>query len=90
MKIREKIRQWKLEFIRILYSIKGFCKTKRFKKGKYYISSAIANKRYMYNGGKEFLWCSVQTVPGTFVQITNQGKKEFKYWEIGVLKFKEN
>lgn len=79
---------FKMKIVRAFFSIKGWFITRKMSVGQYYTSKHIPNSRFMYRGGHLFYQAyAASPYPG--VAITDQRKKEYKYWEIGVLNFKQ-
>ena len=79
---------FKKKIVRLYYSIKGWLIERKMNIGEYYSSKHIPNSRLMYRGNHTFYRAYVKCVcPG--VAYESQEKKTFKYWEIGILKFKK-
>lgn len=84
MKNKEPFRR---KLVRLFYTIKGFFAEKNMRTGLYYSSAHLPNSRYMYVGNKTFYRAFVKEVcPG--VAYSSQDKVTYKYWEIGILDFK--
>jgi hypothetical protein len=70
------------------YSIKGFFKEKRMKKGEYYTSKYLPNYRLMYVGDGTF-YRAFSRMCGQ-VETFYQDEGRYELWEIGILKFKKD
>ena len=78
----------KKRIVRFGYSVKGWLMERRMKVGEYYVSEYITNRRMMYRGNRTF-YVAYAASPCPGVVFTDQQKREYKYWEIGVLNFKK-
>ena len=79
---------FKKRFVRFCYSVKGWFMERKMKVGEYYVSEYITNRRMLYRGNRTF-YVAFAASPCPGVVYTDQRKKQYKYWEIGVLNFKK-
>lgn len=79
---------FKKRLVRFFYSVKGWWTERKMVCGEYYVSAHLKNQRMMYRGDRTFYVAYVAS-PCPGVVYTDQRKKQYKYWEIGVLNFKK-
>lgn len=87
MKNKEKI-PFRRRLVKFYFSIKGWWRTRKMVVGEYYVSKHIPNSRFMWRGNRTFYQAfAASPCPG--VMYTDQRKKVYPYWQIGIFDFKK-
>lgn len=85
MKNKEPFRR---KIVRFYFSVKGWFRCRKMKFGEYYVSRHIPNSRFMYRGKRTF-YQAIAASPCPGVIYTDQKKKVYPYWQIGIFDFKK-
>ena len=80
----------KYNIVKFVYSVIGFFKTIRFKKGHKYIGGINKNAASIYRGKRTFYESFNAVEPTWGVCVFKTRNKTYKYWEIGLFKWIEN
>lgn len=77
----------KFYIVKFVYSIIGFFKSLRFKKGYKYMGGINRNANSVYRGKRTFYESLHATEPTYGVCVFKTRNKTYKYWEIGLFKW---
>ena len=77
----------KFYIVKFVYSIIGFFKSLRFKKGYKYMGGINRNANSVYRGKRTFYESFHATEPTYGVCVFKTRNKTYKYWEIGLFKW---
>ena len=81
------IKRIKYCIVKFVYSIIGFFKSLRFKKGYKYMGGINRNANSVYRGKRTFYESLHATEPTYGVSVFKTRNKTYKYWEIGLFKW---